>query len=136
MRLIDADKLSLKLRYMGYMDENEEVQEIIDLLSAPTVDAVSKEDYDKMKDLAEQYKFEYECIFEAHKEVLNEVLPNRVEVVRCKDCTIAQNNRYNSRVDGKCSVLCEHVTTEDGRYELKVFRNADDFCSYGERREE
>lgn len=97
-RLIDADELSLKLRHMGYMDENEEVQEVIDLLSAPIVDAV--------------------------------------EVVRCKDCKFAQNNRYNSRVDGKNSVLCEHVTTEDGRYELKVFRNANDFCNYGKRREE
>ena len=37
-RLIDADKLALKLRYMGYMDEHEEVQEVID--EAPTVDAV------------------------------------------------------------------------------------------------
>ena len=59
-----------------------------------------------------------------------------VEIVRCKDCKFAQNNRYNSRVDGKCSVLCEHVTTEDGRYELKVFRNANDYCSYGERKNE
>ena len=58
------------------------------------------------------------------------------EVVRCKECKFAQNNRYNSRVDGKCSVLCEHVTTEDGRYELKVFRNANDYCSFGERKDE
>lgn len=38
MRLIDANKLALKLRHMGYMDEHEEVQEVID--EAPTVDAV------------------------------------------------------------------------------------------------
>ena len=30
MRLIDADALAMKLRYMGYMDENEEIQEVID----------------------------------------------------------------------------------------------------------
>ena len=37
-RLIDADELALKLRYMGYMDEHEEVQEVID--NAPTIDVV------------------------------------------------------------------------------------------------
>ena len=58
-----------------------------------------------------------------------------VEVVRCKDCKYALNNKYNSRVDGINSVLCEYVTTQDGRYELKVFRNADDYCSYGERKD-
>ena len=30
MRLVDADALAMKLRHMGYMDENEEVQEVID----------------------------------------------------------------------------------------------------------
>lgn len=30
MKLINADELALKLRHMGYMDENEEVQEVID----------------------------------------------------------------------------------------------------------
>lgn len=30
MRLVDADALATKLRHMGYMDENEEVQEVID----------------------------------------------------------------------------------------------------------
>ena len=40
MRLIDADALALKLRYMGYMDEHEEVQEVID--EAPTVEERKK----------------------------------------------------------------------------------------------
>jgi len=30
MKLIDADSLADKLRYMGYMDDNEELQELID----------------------------------------------------------------------------------------------------------
>ena len=30
MRLLNADALAMKLRHMGYMDENEEVQEVID----------------------------------------------------------------------------------------------------------
>ena len=30
MRLVDADALAVKLRHMGYMDETEEVQEVID----------------------------------------------------------------------------------------------------------
>ena len=30
MRLVDADALAMKLRHMGYMDETEEVQEVID----------------------------------------------------------------------------------------------------------
>lgn len=30
MKLIDADSFADKLRYMGYMDDNEELQELID----------------------------------------------------------------------------------------------------------
>lgn len=115
MRLIDADKL-IEVLNKKRVPFNADVNGAI--LTAPTVDAVDRELY-------EQCKFD--------KDIAEEQLK---KIVRCKDCKIAQNNRYNSRVDGKCSILCEHVTTEDGRYELKVFRNANDYCSYGERREE
>ena len=30
MRLVNADALAMKLRHMGYMDENEEIQKVID----------------------------------------------------------------------------------------------------------
>ena len=118
MRLIDADKLLLTLeKEQAYLEEESLIDRslgigdaIIDLVSVPTVDVVERIEYEKMKDLAEQYKFEYECIFEAHKEVLNEVLPNRVEVVRCKDC---KEYKY-------CFLL----------------PNDDDYCSKGERKEE
>lgn len=96
MRLIDADALLEGIAELkqspwfndkyGYADRKEAVETIEDLCikKEPTVDAVERIEYEKMKDLAEQYKFEYECIFEAYKEVLNEVLPNRVEAVRSK----------------------------------------------------
>lgn len=118
MRLIDADKLALKLRYMGYMDEHEEVQEVID--EAPTIDAVERIEYEKIKDLAEQYKFEYECLFEDYKDIINNVLPNRVEVVRCKDCT-------QFRIKGKDYGCCL-----EGCGTVMVYG----YCAYGERREE
>lgn len=107
MRLIDADKL-IEVLNKKSVPFNANVNDAI--LTAPTVDAVKRIEYEKMRDLAEQYKFEYECIFEAHKEVLNEVLPNRVEVVRCKDC---KEYKY-------CYLL----------------PNDDDYCSKGERKED
>lgn len=87
----------------------------------------------RLKDIIIHLDYEDKC--KDGKVEVNIIASEPEELIRCKDCKFAQNNRYNSRVDGKCSVLCEHVTTEDGRYELKVFRNANDFCNYGEREE-
>ena len=60
------------------------------------------------------------------------------EVVRCKDCEHAE--RYE-RTDGTAGYYCGHPqnTFAYGEYWDRVFKpvkEADDFCSYGERREE
>lgn len=129
MRLIDADALLEGIAELkqspwfndkyGYADRKEAVETIEDLCikKEPTVDAVERIEYEKMKDLAEQYKFEYECVLEAHKEVLNEVLPKRVEVVRCKDCKWYDNIG--------CALI---IVDEEDR------PKPDDYCSYGERK--
>ena len=51
-----------------------------------------------------------------------------VEVVRCKDCKLAYINSY-SKVQEKA--LCSKWRNHDGNMALM---NADDFCTYGERR--
>lgn len=51
-----------------------------------------------------------------------------VEVVRCKDCIRYRNNGYSSK-DGICLDRCDI-----GAHEADVYE--DDFCSYGERRDE
>lgn len=60
------------------------------------------------------------------------------EVVRCKDCEHAE--RYE-RTDGTAGYYCGHPqnTFAYGEYWDRVFKpikEADGFCSYGERREE
>lgn len=60
------------------------------------------------------------------------------EVVRCKDCEHAE--RYE-RTDGTAGYYCGHPqnTFAYGEYWDRVFKpvkEADDFCSYGERGEE
>lgn len=106
MRLIDVDALP------------EGRVEWEDIVNAPTIDAVSKEDYDKLKDLCEQYKYE--------RDVLEDVQRNKVEVVRCKDCKHRDNcykeiaiRRYDKDIE------CHYPTFE------KLA-----FCSFGERKEE
>ena len=61
-----------------------------------------------------------------------------VPVVRCRECEHAE--RYE-RTDGTAGYYCGHPqnTFAYGEYWDRVFKpvkEADDFCSYGERREE
>ena len=49
------------------------------------------------------------------------------ELVRCKDC-VHYVNLLGSGSDYRCSIFC-------GCYDRPYPTNADDFCSYGERRE-
>lgn len=135
MRLIDADRLLEGIEELkqspwfnnkyGYADRKEAVESIeyLCIKKEPTIDAVEQIEYEKMKDLAEQYKFEYECLFEDYKDIINNVLPNRVEVVRCKDC-----KHY-------CPVYADTMGGRDC-LRLKTITKADDFCSYGDRKEE
>lgn len=51
-----------------------------------------------------------------------------VEVVRCKDC-MHYINLLENESDYRCSIFC-------GCYDRPYPTVADDFCSYGERREE
>ena len=53
---------------------------------------------------------------------INDILPNMVEVVRCKDC-----DRFKPGEDG--IFYCYRKNREYG-----VFMKKDDFCSYGKRR--
>ena len=60
------------------------------------------------------------------------------EVVRCKDCEHAERYEWT---DGTAGYYCGHPqnTFAYGEYWDRVFKpvkEADDFCSYGERREE
>lgn len=48
-----------------------------------------------------------------------------VEVVRCKDCKWWQENQWSDSGEMMCKCWCDWLPTE-----------ADDFCSYGERRSE
>lgn len=107
MRLIDADKLALKLRYMGYMDEHEEVQEVID--SAPTVDVVNKEKYETSQEVRK-------ILVEFADDLLAE-LKERVEVVRCENCKYYVTN---------------YAVPHCGRTLIGMKKS--DYCSYGERR--
>ena len=102
MRLIDADKL-LEVLNKKSVPFNANVNDAI--LTAPTVDAVSKEEYDKLKDLCEQYKYE--------RDALEDAQWNRDEVVHCRDC---------KRRD---AMTCP-------RWPQRL--SDDDCCSYGERK--
>ena len=109
-RLIDADALQKE-----YQKEHGKRLLLIDV--APTIDAVERSEYEKMKDLAEQYKFE--------RYVLEESQRNKVEVVRCKDCKHWKGND-------------EPIAWNDGKIFIKVpcETKPTDFCSMGERKED
>jgi len=107
MRLIDADKVIERINGTGYAEQTKSnLRFMVDMQS--TIDAVERSEYEKMKDLAEQYKFE--------RDVLEESQRNKVEVVRCKDC-------INWDKNGFCGIT--------GRKEPESH-----YCSYGERKEE
>jgi hypothetical protein len=54
---------------------------------------------------------------------------NAVEVVRCKDCKFAKHC-YGDVFDCTCPI------TPWASDEYSIFTNANDYCSYGERRED
>lgn len=106
MRLIDAD--ALQKEYMTYNDGKRLM--LIDV--APTIGAAERSEYEKMKDLAEQYKYE--------RDVLEESQRNKVEVVRCKDC---KHWDITSDGFGECNVMEKQFL-------------GDEYCSFGERKED
>ena len=92
MRLLNADALAMKLRHMGYMDENEEVQEVIDRFAKECDgDMISrKAAVEALKD-AENHAFNsyYQGLIKAHK-IIADLPSAEPEIIRCKDC------RYNN----------------------------------------
>lgn len=60
-----------------------------------------------------------------------------VEVVRCKDCRYAEAYERNDSKTGCYCHFCGHEFTYGSNWERKFspIKEADDFCSYGERRE-
>lgn len=60
---------------------------------------------------------------------INDVLPNMVEVVRCKDCKHWYHETAGMIEHYECSVFCDC-------YGRGYLTGADDFCSYGERKKQ
>lgn len=116
MRLIDADELALKLRYMGYMDEHEEVQEVID--ESPTIDAVTYEEWFSTNcETCKEYDKEKHCCPKFRgviKQTLKEFEENN-KIVRCMDCKWVKTEHCPFRMGG-------------------LFTYS--YCSFGEREEE
>ena len=115
-RLIDKGTLKSVIRNK-FPDLADRIQINNIINEQPTIDAVERTEYEKMKDLAEQYKFEYECIFEDYKDIINNVLPNRVEVVRCENCKYYVTN---------------YAVPYCGRTLIGMKKS--DYCSFGERK--
>lgn len=116
-RYIDAD--ALKQRIMNNWYTASEISDDID--AEPTADVVEKERYDRLLENATIIS-----------DALNKYqTADEVKVVRCKDCvhwgsTISQADREQCASEG-VDLVCAYWES-DGLY-------ADDFCSYGERKE-
>lgn len=52
-----------------------------------------------------------------------------IDIVRCGEC-----KKAHLTADGTCK-YCEEWKDNDGDY-IEVYHNADDFCSYGERKDD
>lgn len=126
MRLIDADKLLEGIAELkqspwfnskyGYADRKEAIETIEDLCikKEPTVDAVSREKYEASQAVRK-------ILVEFADDLLAE-LKERVEVVRCKDC------KYSPWGEGwkQCPICDDFLRPQ----------TENDYCGYGERREE
>lgn len=128
MRLIDADALLEGIAELkqspwfndkyGYAYRKDAVESIeyLCIKKEPTVDAVSREKYEASVEARK-------ILAEFADDLLAE-LKERVEVVRCKDCKYSSpNGKYG------CNLI-----TDDGSREMGLL--GDDYCSFGERKEE
>lgn len=127
MRLIDADALLEGIAELkqspwfndkyGYAYRKDAVESIeyLCIKKEPTIDAVSKEKYEASVEARK-------ILAEFADDLLAE-LKERVEVVRCKDCK------------HWCNEIDEHTYECCTRAIVNRFK-PDDFCSYGERKEE
>ena len=113
-RLIDADALQAELLRMEFFPAMVKAA----IRRTPTVDAVPAAAY-------EQVRWERDMAMKQLKEhgiPFGGVAPDVVEVVRCKDCKYWQDNN-----DG--------YPHEECRWGNGETPGANDFCSYGERKE-
>lgn len=95
------------------------------LMQVPGVDAV-------IRPVVEQIQWERDCAIEQLKEhniPFGGFAPDVVKVVRCEDCKYAE---LSINIIGDLSCCCNNPDV--GFYEWRM--GLDDFCSYGERREE
>lgn len=77
------------------------------------------------------------CYCEGDVKVMIDMQPTAdvVEVVRCKDCKYYTAHYYGSYGDyGRCDHPQQEYDIEC--FDMWVSTNPDDFCSYGERRED
>lgn len=108
MRLIDADALNLEYE-VDMADDWKTAHEIANIVKyAPTIDAVPREKYERMKENAE---------------ILSKACDEKEYVIRCKDCKHWDGEERNGFYYFEtCS-----LTDSD--------RQCDDYCPYGERGE-
>ena len=126
MRLVDADALAMKLRHMGYMDEDEEVQEVIDrfaeecggdLISRQdAIDALQKE-INKGIPPFDDVIGSIRCGVRLARNIIED-LPSTEPVIRCKDCKYFEQYTDDGTLesvlkmhqwDGECSEWVGHT---------------------------
>jgi hypothetical protein len=121
MRLIDADRL---LRDPYFQEDRWPCSHLIRMAIGEqrTVDAIPKGAHDQVRwerDTAIQQ-------LEEHGIPFGGIAPDVVKVVRCKDCKHFYHSITSDR-DGRC--------VQFGTYDTDPSVYGDDFCSYGERKD-
>lgn len=105
MRLIDADKIIKEVYENPFVTDSVKTYVKCSVVEQPTIDAVPKEKYERMKEAAE---------------ILSKACDEMEYVVRCKDCKYYSPFKNGQ---GQCDRQICCVTYPD------------DYCSYGERGE-
>lgn len=123
MRLIDADKL-IEVLNKKSVSFNANVNDAI--LTAPTVDAVPYEEWFSTNcETCKEYDKEKHCCPKFRgviKQALKDFEENN-KIVRCKDCKFGVYEKGRGIYHTRCEIL-------------EFLFQDDDYCSYGERKEE
>jgi hypothetical protein len=85
--------------------------------------------YQQMKKMVEIYQDE---IVPGLRKVIEDLESSRVEVVRCKDCRYYMESEHPERTGIK---FCYRLRDRDGE-RIGYNYSDDDFCSYGERKDD
>ena len=119
------EKMGERVRKYENVDECTELTILEDMhiiKNAPAVDAV-------LRSVVEQIKWERDCAMQQLKDhdiPFGGIAPDVVKVVRCKDC----KHFYDTHINPA------HSCKRGGAQVWDVSFTPDDFCSYGERRED